>query len=133
MSRTLVVLLSHDLTPAQIEAARTELGVDHGRIVLLPAHLRAQWMNVPPDGELGAALLVPIITWVTESTQPGDAVLVQGEPGMQTAIVRAAQRAGRVAVYSTTRRESVEEVATDGSVRKVSRFAHVRFREYPSP
>lgn len=127
----MTVLLSHDLTPGQIAAADAELGVAADRIVLMPAELRARWMSVPPDGPLDPELVAAMMAFVLHHTRRGDPVLVQGEPGLQTAVVLASQRAGRVPVYSTTQRESVEVVGPDGAVNKQSRFVHVQFREYP--
>ena len=59
-----------------------------------------------------------------------DFVLIQGDFGACYLMVNFALESGLVPVYSTTRREAVEEYGENGSIRITHHFRHVMFREY---
>lgn len=120
------LLMSHTITDAQAEEARRLFGEP----LALPPDLQRAWSQVNPHPDD-----VPFqqhLDWALSVTRPGDAVLVHGEPGMQTALAFALQETGRIPVYATTARESIDEIQPDGSIRKVAIFKHVRYRRYPS-
>ena len=60
-----------------------------------------------------------------------DAVLCQGEMTMTMALVLYFQLEGIPTYAACSRREVTEQKTLDGSVRKVSCFRFVTFREYP--
>jgi len=104
------------------------LGV--ARIVAPPEAVRHLWSAVPPEAESLEEYLAPVVAWLAAQTMPNDFVLIQGEFGATCALVREAFRLGLVPVYSTTRREVVEEHDADGRVHIRHTFSHVCYRQY---
>ena len=98
--------------------------------IALPEELQARWSNVPPDLDSLKESLRPLLEWLDATAQAGDYVLVQGDVGAVYAVVRFALTRGLTPVYATTERQVVEQSLPDGTVRKHSRFHHVRFRMY---
>jgi hypothetical protein len=125
---TLFLLFNHTLTAAQEADARTSFGV--GRIVLPPAEISRLWLEIPPDASELSIHLAAVFSWLAVCARPGDYVLVQGEFGATFLLVNEALRLGLIPVYSTTRREAVEEHSPDGRVRLQHTFSHVRYRRY---
>lgn len=125
---TLFLLFNHNLTQAQESDAREGLGVR--KIVAPPQNLQTLWSNLPPELENLRDVLAPIREWLASKARPDDIVLIQGDFGACWLMVEHARSMGLRAVYSTTRREAVEERLDDGSVRLVHTFRHVRFRQY---
>jgi hypothetical protein len=126
----LFLLFNHTLTAAQEADARTSFGVD--RVVPPPAEISRFWLEIPPDAEELTAHLAPVFSWLAASARPGDYVLIQGEFGATFLLVNEAFRLGLIPVYSTTRREAVEEHTPDGRVHLRHTFSHVRYRRYGS-
>jgi hypothetical protein len=124
----LFLIFNHHFTPAQEADARAALGVD--RIVVLPDEIRRVWGNVPPDLPEIRDYLAPVRNWLSDNAKTGDYVLIQGDFGATCLMMRFALEEGLVPIYSTTRREAIEEHQPDGSVRMTHRFRHVRFRGY---
>jgi hypothetical protein len=128
MAASLFLIFNHHFTPAQEADARASLGVV--RIVVMPDEIRRVWGNVPPDLPEIRGYLAPVREWLTENAITGDYVLIQGDFGATCLMMRFALEEGLVPIYSTTRREAIEEHQSDGSVRMTHRFRHVRFRGY---
>jgi hypothetical protein len=124
----LYLIFNHRITRLQEEDAKISLRV--GRIVDLPEGLKATWNQIPPDLEGIASWLEPIRTWLASSAKRGDYVLIQGDFGACHLMVGFATEMGLIPVYSTTRREALEEHGDDGSVKMTHRFEHQRFRRY---
>jgi len=124
----LVVLFNHTLTAPQEADARAGLGVEG--IVEPPEDIRKAWANVPPEPDGLSGYLAPVFAWLEATARPQDFVLVQGEFGATFLLVRFCLEHGLVPVYSTTRREAVEDHRPDGSVVVRHVFSHVRFRCY---
>lgn len=124
----LFLLFNHRLTPPQEADARAVLGVT--RIVALPREIQVIWGQVPPEADEISSLLAPARDWLAAQAAPGDFVLIQGDFGATCLMVNAAIRQGLIPVYSTTRRQAVEERMEDGSVHLRHIFTHVRFRRY---
>jgi hypothetical protein len=125
---TFHLLFSHRLTPEQEADARASLGATELRY--LPEALQAQWSQLDPEPESLDAQAQPFEAYLSEATNPGDYLLIQGDFGMTHRLVLRAQALGRIPVYATTRRESQEITAPDGSIKKTLTFKHVRFRRY---
>jgi hypothetical protein len=121
-------LFNHRLTGLQEEDARRSLGVEE--IIHLPKSLRPVWNSVPPETEKIYDFLEPIRSWVLEASRTGDCLLIQGDFGASYLMVNFAIERGLVPIYSTTGRVAVEEHGSDGSVRLVHNFRHVRYRKY---
>jgi hypothetical protein len=116
---------SHALTPEQKEGME---------VIELPADLKAQWGQVTEESKEGLADdVVAIVTQALSGTGYGfgSMVLVQGHPGATYMVVsRLKGMPGIVPVYAESVRDSVEEKQSDGSVKKMSVFRHLGFREY---
>lgn len=124
----LILLFNHTLTGTQEADARASLGVS--AIIVPPSEVRARWAGVPPELDDLNDWLTPVFSWLADNAHPGDFVLVQGEFGATWLAVREAFRLGLIPVYSTTRRQALEEHLPDGSVQIRHIFDHVRYRRY---
>lgn len=121
------LLFNHALTQEQENDAVVSLGVD--KFVSLPPQLQALWSNVPPELESLSDYLQPIKDFLAQNSKEGDFVLVQGDFGAAFLMAEFANSCGLVAVYATTKRDSIEKIQ-NGVVTKESVFKHVRFRKY---
>jgi hypothetical protein len=128
MHKKLLLLFNHRLTDFQIEAALSSLGVQE--ILDLPPELKALWRQIPPELTEIAVYLKPITQWLINNGKESDYVLIQGDFGACFILVSLALAQGLTPIYSTTRREAMEEHNRDGSVRIVHRFEHRIFRKY---
>jgi len=128
MSGSLFLIFNHTVTALQEQDARTSLKVQ--RIVALPENLELVWNQIPPDLPGIAEHLAPIRDWLRDKAQPGDYVLIQGDFGACYIMVNFAFELGLVPVYSTTRREAVENHEPDGTVMLSHQFKHRIFRKY---
>lgn len=128
MLRKLFLLFNHTLTALQVESARSSLGVK--KIIEPPSELRVLWRQIPPDIAGITGYLNPVKQWLTEDANESDYVLIQGDFGACFILVNFAFERGLIPIYSTTRREAVEEHNPDGSVNMVHRFRHQVYRKY---
>ncbi len=126
--RKLFLLFNHELTEEQERDARVSLQVD--RIVDLPDNLKAIWRDIPPDLAGVRDYIKPIMDWLSSHAKTNDYILVQGDFGACYIIVAFAFQKGFIPIYSTTKREAVEERDTSGIVVLRHLFRHVRFRMY---
>lgn len=125
---SLFLLFNHRLTAQQEADARASLGVT--RIVSPPSAIQSLWSEVPSEADTLTGYLAPVCAWLAEAAQPGDFALIQGEFGATWQMANQALNLGLIPIYSTTRREAVEEHGEDGRVHLRHTFAHVRFRKY---
>ena len=128
MPLSLFLIFNHDITPVQERDARDSLGVQ--QIINMPPDLKEIWRQIPPDLTAIDSYLKPIKNWLARQAVESDYVLIQGDFGACYILVRFAFEKGFVPVYSTTRREAVEEQQSDGAVRLVHNFKHQSFRKY---
>jgi hypothetical protein len=128
VSRTLLLLFNHQLTPDQDSDARESLGVS--KVLEPPEALRELWGNVPPDLTDLGGYLEPLRQWLTAHSAPADYVLIQGDFGATYLMVDFAFEKELIPIYSTTDREATEELQPDGSMKLTHRFQHNRFRKY---
>ena len=125
--KKMFVLLSHELTKDQIESAREELKCRE--IVYFPERLQEIWKNIPAEQE-GYSEIEKFQQFILKNFSRGDIICIQGEWGYTHNIVNFCKGIGVVPVYAATKRECKEIKREDGSVVKVSRFKHVRFKKY---
>lgn len=128
MAPKLFLLFNHEITDIQKQDASDFLGV--GAVEDLPDGLKAVWNDIPPELEHIGRHIQPVMNWLDSSAEPGDYVLVQGDFGACYLMVRFCLEKGLVPVYSTTKREAVEERLQDGSIILKHVFKHRRFRRY---
>lgn len=126
MPKSIFLLFSHKLTSEQIDQLK-EKGIE--RFFYLPDALQKIWSNVPAEGIVLSEYLKPLIGWLSENSQEGDFVLIQGDFGATFYMVDFCFDVGLIPVYATTKR-SVREKIVDGSIVKISEFKHVEFRKY---
>jgi hypothetical protein len=122
--KTMFVLMSHEMTPVQIEDARSRWGV--GRFVTVPCPL---WGQIPPEADSVCDAVEPARAFLRREARPGDLLLVQGDFGATVAMIGEARKLGLTPLYATTRRVADERVEGDRVV-TTRHFEHVRFRVY---
>ncbi len=125
--KKMFLLFSHRLTTLQEEDAKKSLKVEE--FVYLPPVLQDLWSNIPPDTEDLDNYLKPIFNYLKENIQKGDYALVQGDFGATCKVASFVKELNGVAVYATTKRNSIEK-NVDGKIVKTSTFEHVRFRKF---
>ena len=125
--KKMFLLFSHKLTSLQEEDAKKSLKVKE--FIYLPPDLQDLWSNIPPDIEDLDNYLKPIFNYLKENIQKGDYALVQGDFGATCKVANFVKGLNAVAVYATTKRNSVEK-NVDGKIVKTSTFEHVRFRKF---
>ena len=124
----LFLIFNHEITPIQENDARRSLGVK--RITDLPPDFKELWRQVPPDLSEISGYLRPVKTWLAKQAAKSDYVLIQGDFGACYIVVQFAFEKGLLPIYSTTRREAIEEYGSDGAVKMVHQFKHQIFRRY---
>lgn len=124
----LYLLFNHRLTADQEQDAYTSLGVD--QIIHPTAAIKDLWRQIPADLSAVTGYLRPIREWLAAVAAKGDYVLIQGDFGACFIMALFAFERGLIPIYSTTRREAVEQVQPGGAVKLVHHFRHRRFRKY---
>jgi hypothetical protein len=122
--KTLYILMSHAITPAQKKDAVTSLGAE--RFVTVPSEW---WGQIPADDVSVCAYTLEVESWLSIHAQRGDYLLVQGDFGATVRLVHFAVSIGMVPIYATTKRIARDVVDGD-RVTTVREFQHVRFRHY---
>ena len=128
MPNSLFLIFNHRLTQIQKDDARASLGVGH--IINLPPDLEKLWQQIPVDLSKIDDYLAPIKTLLSEQASMSDYVLIQGDFGATFIMVKFAFENGLIPIYSTSRREAVEEHNDEGTVKLTHNFKHVMFRKY---
>ena len=128
MPSNLLLMFNHQLTAVQKADAITTLEV--ADFITLPEDLQRLWSDVPPALEVLHDYLQPFEQWLMSSAKRGDYVLIQGDFGACYLMVNFALGGDLLPIYSTTRREALEEHHPDGSVTMMHHFRHGIFRKY---
>jgi len=128
MSKNLFLVFNHNLTPEQEAAAKKVFAVEN--IIKMPPETAEIWGNIPPDYPVIDGFLAPVKDWLTQNAQENDFVLIQGDPGACYILVEFSLKNGLIPIYSTTRREAVEEIQPNGEIKLTHHFKHVHFRCY---
>ncbi|MCD6273904.1 MAG: hypothetical protein J7K30_13940 [Deltaproteobacteria bacterium] len=128
MSHSLYLIFNHKITCKQEQDARESLGVD--KIIELPPALDTIWRQIPPDLGLIKNYLKPVKDWLASHARKNDYLLIQGDFGACYIMANFAFKIGLIPIYSTTRREAVEEHDDDGTVKLTHHFRHRIFRKY---
>ena len=122
-------LTQHEATPQQIA---------EGVVDLTPED-RAQLRVLLTFDELPSAVQITTVAsaicalalMAGLAGPPVAAAMIGGAPFLMSALERALRAAGVTPVYAFSRRESVEEVQPDGTVRKINVFRHLGFVKPP--
>lgn len=124
--KTFFTIFSHLLTKEQILDAKNSFGVE--QFISLPQELQALWSAVPPEIENIGEYITPFKTWLSQNAVNGDVALISGDFGATCCLAFWCVQNNITPVYSTTKREVIENFEDGKSVKK-SVFAHVRFRK----
>lgn len=128
MSPTLYLIFNHQITCRQKHDARESMGVD--KVIELPPELDPLWRQISPNLESIKNYLKPVKDWLASHAQKNDYILIQGDFGACYIMINFAFKIGLIPVYSTTKREAVEQHGDDGTVKLVHHFKHQIFRRY---
>ncbi len=128
MPKKLLLIFNHKFTPSQEADARLSLRVE--KIETMPERAQAVWGNIPPDLPELSSFLEPVMKWLCDCAKESDYVLIQGDFGACWLMVNFAFERKLIPIYSTTRREAVEERQLDGTVKMTHNFKHQMFRKY---
>ena len=126
--KKLFLIFSHNLTEQQFFDAKNRFGVTE--FISLPFQLQKIWSQILADGDLPIQNLNKIVEFLQNSSVKGDYVLVQGEFGATFYIVDYCFKNSLIPIYSTSKRNTVEKMAENGKIEKISYFQHVNFRKY---
>lgn len=127
----LFLLFNHHLTPLQEADAKENLGIE--QIISPPDDIQQLWGQIPPELTTLSDYLRPVRDWLIKQAMPQDYMLIQGDFGACCFMVQTAFQMNLIPIYSTTRREAVEDHLPDGSVQLTHQFRHVIFRKYSNP
>ena len=106
---------------------QTQLEAANNNVTDLPAELQSRFSQVDPGTSVGP-LAQNIVDWAKST---GDSVaMVQGDARLTVARVGRLTAAGITCVAGCTRRESVETVMPDGSLKKTQIFNFCGFMPY---
>jgi len=122
------IILSHKLIDKQINDAKKTLGICD--FIYLPSDLQLLWSNIPPDLPVIKDYLYNIFRWIEVTFSKGDVIIVQGDFGAVYLVVCFCKIKGFKVVYSTTKRNVIENQNSDGTINTTRRFEHILFREY---
>ena len=128
MSPALYLIFNHQITIRQKQDAHDSLSID--KIIELPPLLVTLWRQIPPDLESIKNYLEPLKNWLASHAQKNDYILIQGDFGACYIMINFAFEIGLTPVYSTTKREAVEQHGDDGTIKLVHNFKHQIFRRY---
>lgn len=124
----MILLFSHKLTEEQMDDAKNKLQCNE--FIYLPQELQKCWSDVDPEDDISYnENLIKIKDYILNISDLYDYILIQGEFGYTYNIVNFALNNNFIPIYSTTKRESTEEII-DGKVKKTLNFKHVKFRKY---
>lgn len=88
----------------------------------LPDSMQLRMRSIAVVGQLRA-----------HGAQPGDRIMLGGAPFFMEELSHTCRECGLVPVFAFSRRESVEQMQSDGTVRKVAVFRHLGFVEPAVP
>jgi hypothetical protein len=128
MKTSLFLIFNHNIKPVQESDALDSLGVQ--RIINMPSDLKSLWEQIPSDMEKIDDYLFPVKDWLAQNSVINDYVLIQGDFGACYIMADFAFDIGLIPVYSTTKREAVEEHGDDGTIKLVHCVKHQKFRQY---
>ncbi len=128
MTRKMFLLFNHQLSSAQKIQAEKQFCIQ--QFFEMPPQLKRLWQQVPADTDTLSDYIAPFKTWLSDNTNQGDVVLVQGDFGVTYAMVQFAFGQNLQPVYATSVRTASEKIQADGSIKLVHIFNFCRFRQY---
>lgn len=128
MSKKMLLIFSHKLTQAQIEDAKSTLGVDE--FLELPQNLKNIWGSIDPYVDDLSDVLNDFKDWIKDNSTTQDYILIQGDFGACYHLVNFAKNIGLIPIYSTTHRVTEERISDSGEVITEHKFSHIKYRKY---
>lgn len=126
--RRAFILLNHHLTENQKDELKHSFGVDE--IKKVPSPIQNVWKAIKPEVQFSSSELSGVINWLNENAVRNDIVIVQGEFGASFYVVDYCFQRGLLPLYAASKRQYEEQSLSDGSVRRLHIFRHVRFKSY---
>jgi hypothetical protein len=126
--------MNHALNEEQLFDAKASLDV--GEFVYAPKEILEVWSAISPEHSLWELKedLLPVFNWLKSNLKPNSLVLVMGEAVATYLVVDAIRLQFTLdnvrCVASTSKRVVEETTQSDGTVKKISTFKHVRYRAY---
>lgn len=108
-------------------------------VVDLPEELRQQvsrfltFAELPGNEDLRIRSIAIVGQLMAAGAKPGDQVMLGGAPFFMEELSHSCRSVGLIPVFAFSRRESVEQVQEDGSIRKVAIFRHLGFVKPSQP
>ena len=127
MTNTILVVMSHNLNDDQV-LALADQNLTPVSLANVNANLANQCKQVDPNAHPSAIQSIADNIVQTAISLGATHLMIQGEPSLFFAAVTTAKASGLHCLISTTKRVSVENVRSDGSVVKTNVFKHVRLR-----
>jgi hypothetical protein len=126
--KSFFLLFNHTLTEDQKKKAIEQFG----DIIFInfPEHILRYWSQIPPELTSLKNHLSPVFKFIEENGKKGDIILIHGDFGAVFLAVNFCLKHGLIPVYSTTKREIIKEIDSDGLVKINRTFKHVIFRKY---
>ena len=122
-------LLNHELTDAQIAELKNDWHCEE--IIYPDEELSYAWGHIPATKDLDLNTLHLVGKWWNNNkSSKGDVIIVQGEAGTSYVVIEWAKKNHMTTLHAVSERKSKDEKMEDGSIKKVSYFEHVCFREY---
>lgn len=123
---TILNITQHKATPEQIAQGVVDVPEKYREEL---AHLLTFWeLPTTPVIHQRAMKIAAFAEMILESHFPGcSSVMIGGAPFLMTALEVALEDLDIQPLYAFSKRESIEQIQEDGSVRKVNVFRHVGF------
>lgn len=125
MSKKMLNITSHQLTPSQVEELKTDWSVTV--FVELPDDLLSLVNQIQRDTDITSVVEV-IMAYAEKVLDPDDYVFIQGQHDFTIEMVLAAMKQ-YIPIYAFSTRIS-QEIQLEGRIQKTSIFEHVTFKLY---
>jgi len=87
------------------------------------------WSQIPAGLENIEEFLLPLKEELSQNSNQGDVLWVQGDFGATYSMVIFAKNIGIIPMYATTQKES-HDIVDGEKITTIRKFEHVRFRKY---
>lgn len=123
--KKLLLLFSHKLTKEQIKDAKEKLNISN--FIYLSEDLQSKWSNFDIEDN---NTVEKFKEFIVKNADIGDYVLIQGEYGLVFKMVSWALDNGYIPIYSYSKREYINEVLSDGTIKNIHYFKHICYKIY---
>ena len=117
----IVNLTQHKATPEQVSVGVVDIEDQHDAETLMDC---LNFREIPTAEEINITAEA-----IADIGLQGDAAMIGGAPYLMSALEKELINRGIKPIYAFSKRESVEELHPDGSIRKITIFRHLGFVE----